>query len=67
MSTFDALFQNKCVSVTEIIVCQDLRPYALMTKQTGAYLVYPEGTETAKYGPDVCRQASSKPLKKYIQ
>jgi hypothetical protein len=43
------------------------RPYALMTKHTGAYLVYPEGTRTAKYGPDIRRRATSEPLKRYIQ
>ncbi|KAI2500736.1 hypothetical protein MHU86_13715 [Fragilaria crotonensis] len=43
------------------------RPYALMTTTTGAYLVYPEGTRTAKYGSDIRRRATSKPLKQYIQ
>ncbi len=43
------------------------RPYAMMTKQTGAYMVYSEGTIAAKYGKAVQRQATSKPLKKYIQ
>ena len=38
-----------------------------MTKQTEAYLVYPESTITAKYGKAVRQQATSQPLKKYIQ
>ena len=39
------------------------RPYALMTKHTGAYLVYPEGTITAKYRKAVRRRATSTPLR----
>jgi hypothetical protein len=43
------------------------RPYALMAQHTGAYLVYPEGTRTAKYGQDIRRRAWNNRLRKYIQ
>ena len=43
------------------------RPHAYMTPHTGAFLIYPEGTRTAKYANDIRRRATSGPLKKYIQ
>lgn len=42
-------------------------PYALMMPSTGVYLVYPEGTKTANYIPDIRQRANNTPLRNYIQ
>ncbi len=42
-------------------------PDALMAPHTGVFLVYPEGTKTAKYVSDIRCRAPQTPLRKYIQ
>jgi hypothetical protein len=42
-------------------------PDALMAPHTGVFLVYPEGTKTAKYVSDIRCRATQTPLRKYIQ
>jgi hypothetical protein len=42
-------------------------PDALMATHTGVFLVFPEGTKTAKYVPDIRCRATQSPLRKYIQ
>ena len=42
-------------------------PFALMTPHTAAYLVYPEGTVTAKYTSELRHRATSPALTRYIK
>jgi hypothetical protein len=42
-------------------------PFALMTPHTAAYLVYPEGTVTAKYASELRHRATSPALTRYIK
>lgn len=38
-----------------------------MTPNTGAFLIYPEGTRTSKYAQDIRHRATTAPLREYIQ
>jgi hypothetical protein len=42
-------------------------PIALMTPNTGAFLIYPEGTRTSKYAQDIRHRATTAPLREDIQ
>jgi hypothetical protein len=42
-------------------------PFALMSPTTGAHLIYPEGTLTARYVTNIRRRATSSQLQQYIK